>query len=64
MAAYQGPEKGSSGLVTVEVVKIGVWDLGLMFLFGALVHYPYAPRTHMLRLLGPKTLLCKAFGLF
>ena len=25
--------------------------------------YPKAPRTHILRLLGPKTILYKAFGL-
>ena len=28
------------------------------------VSYPYPQRTHVLRLLGPKTLLYKAFGLF
>ena len=26
--------------------------------------YPKAPRTHMLRLLGPKTISYRAFGLF
>ena len=26
--------------------------------------YPMAPRTHILRLLGPKTILYTAFGLF
>ena len=31
---------------------------------GAGLSYPWDLRTHILRLLGPKTILYKAFGLF
>ena len=39
-----------------------VW--GIYFIFEYLDPYPKAPRTHILRLLGPKTILYRAFGLF
>ena len=42
----------------------GSWSIGHWFIQCIADSYPYAQRTHILRLLGPMTLLYKAFGLF
>ena len=49
--------------VLIFIAYIGLEDEWLRAQ-GSRFHNPKAARTHILRLWGPKTILCKAFGLF